>query len=91
MNVEICPFGKLFGGNPVNLYTLYDNDGAYVELLDYGVTVRSTYVPDKFGKLKDVVLGYDTLEEYEADTEYLAAQAGKYGMIAAYDGMSITF
>ena len=64
MQIEHRPFGTTADGTAVTLYTLTSETGCKAEILDYGVTIRSICVPDRSGKLVDVVLGYDTLEEY---------------------------
>ena len=64
MQIEHRPFGTTADGTAVTLYTLTSDTGCKAEILDYGVTIRSICVPDRSGKLVDVVLGYDTLEEY---------------------------
>lgn len=51
-------------GTPVHLYTLTNSNGAKAIISDYGATLKSLLMPDKQGKMGDVVLGYDTLESY---------------------------
>lgn len=63
-------FGALSDGTPVFCWTLINENGLKAEVLDLGATIRSIVVPDKSGNLVDVVLGYDTLEEYVSDTCY---------------------
>lgn len=77
MTIAQCPFGTLGDGTPVTCWTLTNDSGLKAEILDYGVIIRSLLVPDKDGKLIDVVLGYDTLEEYVADDCYLGATIGR--------------
>ena len=69
-------FGHL-NGREVCCITLSDGICA-VELLTYGATVRAIRVPDREGKLTDVCLGYDTLEEYRANDGYLGASVGRH-------------
>lgn len=57
-------------------YTLANAD-LKVEILTYGARIRSIYTKDKFGELANVVLGYDTLEEYEQDSVYFGAFVGR--------------
>ena len=68
-------FGKLNTGETVHEY-LIDNDVASFSVLTYGGTVRTLKVPSKNG-LIDVVLGYDTLEEYVNNGGYLGAVIGR--------------
>ena len=73
------PFGKTKEGTPVEIYTLTNARGSSARITDYGGIVVSLTVPDKTGKLDDVVLGFDTLPEYEANSPYFGALIGRYG------------
>ena len=72
-------FGKTAGGEQVDLYTLSNKKGMEVVLTNFGATVVVLKVPDRAGKLADVVLGFDTLEGYEHGTAYFGATVGRYG------------
>jgi aldose 1-epimerase len=72
-------FGKLPDGRTVHQYTLTNKSGAVVQILDYGATVTSVRVPDRHGKIEDVVLGYDSLQGYVDGTNYFGAVVGRYG------------
>lgn len=48
-----------------------------VKLTNYGATIMSLLVPDKYGKLDDVVLGYDSPKDYVNDTTYFGAIVGR--------------
>ena len=60
-------FGTLPDGSAVTCWTLTNEAGLTAEILDYGGIIRSIIVPDQTGNPVDVVLGYDTLEEYIAE------------------------
>lgn len=53
------------------------NDFLEVELSEYGATIVSIIVEDKYGKKTDVVLGYDTLDKYKRQTKYIGATVGR--------------
>ncbi len=72
-------FGQTKDGTPAYLYTLRNADGAEAKITDYGGLVISLQVPDKHGKMGDVVLGYDNLDGYIKDTPYFGALIGRYG------------
>lgn len=72
-------FGKLNDGRTADLYTLENENGMKVEITNYGGIIVSLYVPDRDGNLKDVVLGYDNLEQYFNDPNYFGALIGRYG------------
>ena len=73
------PFGKTADGQQVDLYVLTNKSGAEAAITTFGGAVVSLKVPDRNGKLADVVLGYDSAEGYVADKSYFGALVGRYG------------
>ncbi len=71
------PFGKL-DGQLVDLYTLTNAAGMEVAITNYGGIIVSLKVPDRDGKLADVVLGFDTLDGYLQKQPYFGATIGRY-------------
>lgn len=53
--------------------------GLRAELLDYGAAIRSIQVPDRTGRLVDVVLGYDDLAGYTGNPSFYGATIGRFG------------
>ena len=53
-----------------DIYTLTNRSGASARITNYGAFLVSLNVPDKTGKMGDVVLGYDKLEDYTHGTTY---------------------
>jgi aldose 1-epimerase len=78
-SIVTTPFGKTSEGGEVCLYILQNKSGAKISITDYGATIVAIQVPDRSGKLADVVLGYDSLQGYEADTFYCGGLIGRYG------------
>jgi aldose 1-epimerase len=72
-------FGKTADGKNVEIYTLENSKGASTRIITYGGTVVSLKVRDKKGKLGDVVLGYDSISDYQKNTSYIGALIGRYG------------
>jgi aldose 1-epimerase len=72
-------FGKTPGGQPVDLYVLTNKSGAQASITNYGGAVVSLKMPDRNGKLADVVPGYDTVDGYVNDKAYFGALVGRYG------------
>ena len=72
-------FGKTPEGEAVELYVLTNKNGMEVAITNYGGAVVSIKVPDRNGKLGDVVLGYDSVDGYVNDKSYLGAIIGRYG------------
>ena len=72
-------FGKA-DGRSVELYTLTNRHGVEVQITTYGGIVVSLKVPDRNGKLDDIVLGYDKLDDYlKGNSVYFGALIGRYG------------
>ena len=72
-----CDFGNTTAGERVELLTL--NNGALsCQIITFGATLHTLCVPDREGNPVDVVLGYDTLEEYQTQDGYLGAVVGRY-------------
>ena len=71
-------FGKLPGGTAVEQYTLNGGRGAVCKIITYGGTVTELHVPDKNGKLADVVLGFDDLAGYLGPQPYFGAICGRF-------------
>ena len=65
MAITTRAFGTTQDGQNVTMYTLTNQSGASVSMLDLGAIVTNILVPDKSGKLADVALGFDTLAHYE--------------------------
>ena len=73
------PFGMTHRGEAVSLYTLKNAHGMEAKVLDYGGIILSLRVPDRNGRLDDVVLGFDSLGDYERGSPYFGAIIGRYG------------
>jgi aldose 1-epimerase len=71
-------FGKTPEGDAVDLYVLTNKNGMEVAITTYGGAVVSIKVPDRSGKLGDVVLGYDSLDGYINDKANLGVLVGRY-------------
>lgn len=76
--ISVEPYGKLKDGTDVSLYTL-TNGKATMKVINYGGIIVSLEVPDKEGRLVDVVLGYDSLKAYEERNPFFGALVGRYG------------
>ena len=71
-------YGSTDGGD-VTEYTLENENGMRVSIINYGGIITSIYAPDKNGELGDVVIGFDSLAGYEGDNPYFGALIGRYG------------
>ena len=71
-------WGKTPDGKEIYLYTLKNASGAYVQLGSVGAAIVSVVVPDKEGKLADVVIGYKDPLSYFADGPCSGKIPGRY-------------
>lgn len=76
---QISDFGKTVGGITISKYVLTNKKGAEAVVISYGATLVSLKIPDRNGKIADVVLGYDQLESYEQGTSFFGGTIGRYG------------
>jgi len=64
-------------GKDVNLYVLTNAKGLVMKVTNYGAIVTEFHVPDRTGKLGDIVAGYDNVEGYVQKTPYFGATIGR--------------
>lgn len=69
MNREL--FGKTTDGKEIYRYWMENSKGMKAGVINYGAILVNLLVPDKDGNAVDVVLGYDTLEEYVEKGNFL--------------------
>ena len=79
LKIDKIQFGETMDGTGVDQFILSNNNGMEVRIITYGGIITSWTAPDKNGDYKDIVLGYNTLAEYEAETPYFGALIGRYG------------
>ena len=77
--VARTPFGRTAEGDAVDLFTLTNAHGIEVRAMSYGGIIVSLRVPDREGRLDDVVLGHESLEGYLKSPSYFGAIVGRYG------------
>jgi aldose 1-epimerase len=71
-------FGTMPDGAKVDVFTLVNASGMEVRLISYGAAIQSLKVPDRTGRIDDVVTGFDTLEGYLTRSRFFGAVAGRY-------------
>jgi aldose 1-epimerase len=71
-----APYGSV-GGKDVKLYTLTNKNGLVLKVTNYGCIVTELHAPDRSGKMADIVLGYDKLDDYLKATPYFGAVIGR--------------
>jgi aldose 1-epimerase len=85
MSVSFAPsitstsFGQLPDGRAATLYTLTNASGVRADITNYGAIVVRLFVPDRTGRLDDIVLGYNSVADYARFTPYFGAIVGRVG------------
>jgi aldose 1-epimerase len=72
-------FGRLPDGTPIDMFTLANPRGMQVRVMTYGATLISVRVPDRGGRMDDVVLGFDRFDDYLTKARYFGSIVGRYG------------
>ncbi len=77
MSVLKESYGKTSNGDEVSIYTLANGYGTKVSLIDYGAVITNIFTPDKNKKIEDVVLGFDSIKDYETNIPSFGAFIGR--------------
>lgn len=77
MNIEKKLFGTTPEGKEVFKHTLKNNKGMEVDIITYGAIITAIRIPDRHNEPGDVVLGFDTLEEYLVNIPHFGALVGR--------------
>jgi galactose mutarotase-like enzyme len=75
-SVASADFGTAYD-RPVSLYTLKNKHGLSAKVMTYGATLTELDVPDRAGHFDDVVLGFDSVDEYVKSSPYFRATIGR--------------
>jgi aldose 1-epimerase len=82
-------FGRLSDGREVYSYTLRNENGMKVKLMNYGAAVMQIKVPDRYGCFTDVVGGYDCIESYVGADGFQGATVGRCANRISTGGFTI--
>lgn len=89
MDIGRVVFGRIGDGRAAHLYTLVNANGVEAKITNFGGILVSLKVPDRDGRMDDVVLGYDTLKEYVNDPNYFGCVVGRHANRIAEGRFSI--
>jgi aldose 1-epimerase len=71
-------FGETSDGRTASAYVLKNRKGIEVTVSDFGATLVSFLAPDRYGAMADIVLGYRSAAEYEADSFFVGGTIGRF-------------
>ncbi len=78
LTISQSEFGQLSNGENALLFTLSNDNGVQIKISNYGGIIVSLETLDKNNRSADIVLGYDTVQDYEQDPYYLGAIIGRF-------------
>jgi aldose 1-epimerase len=76
--LETTNFGRTIDGDVVTQYTLTNKSGASAKLINYGATLTDLLVPDRDGKMGNVVLGFNETKKYQMIGANIGPIVGRY-------------
>jgi aldose 1-epimerase len=76
--LDHAPYGTTQGGQSADIFTMTNENGMRVRFLSYGGVITAIEVPDRAGRLDDIVLGLKTLREYETIGAHYGAITGRF-------------
>ncbi len=79
LSVTEAPFGKLPSGEQTTLYTLTNANGVVVKLSNFGGTITSINIPDRAGKMGDIILGFNDVDGYLKNKSFFGSVIGRFG------------
>lgn len=71
-------FGITPEGEKVDLFTLSNSNGMEVKIINYGGRIISLTSPDRLGNYENIVLGFDSLDQYVEENPYFGALIGRF-------------
>ena len=78
MKISKENFGKAASGKAIEKFIIGAPNGIKLGLITYGASIQELWVPDKNGKLDDIVLGFDDFASYEKHQYFSGAIIGRY-------------
>ena len=71
--IKVSSFGTLNDGRDVQLFTLENARGTYVEIMNLGGIIVSLHTADDSGNMTDITTGFDNPEQYISGSGYMVA------------------
>ena len=78
MAINVSHYGFMPDGTEVKLYSISNNENVTLQLINLGATLQSLYTPDKYGKVNDITVGFDSLYGHLNFTDYQGKVVGRY-------------
>ncbi|RPG49057.1 MAG: galactose mutarotase [Gammaproteobacteria bacterium TMED1] len=76
--IEKTLFGQLHDGRRIDRYRVSNKTGAWIDVSSLGATLLTINIPDRDGKISDVILGFDNPNQYMSDNSYFGGIIGRF-------------
>ncbi len=78
MELSTKKFGRTKDGKEVAQFTIRNSQGLSISAISYGATLTSVTVPDRKGVMKNIILGFDNIGDYETKSPFFGALVGRF-------------
>ncbi|MBR3835232.1 MAG: galactose mutarotase [Clostridia bacterium] len=78
MKTNISHYGFMPDGKEVKLYSITNDNNVTLQLINLGATLQGLYAPDKYGRVADITVGFDSLYGHLSFTDYQGKVVGRY-------------
>lgn len=78
MAVQQYFYGKTPEGKEVKLFSVSNTNNVTIQVITLGATLQAVYAPDKFGRVNDITIGFDSLYGHLNFTDYQGKVVGRY-------------
>jgi len=79
MTVTTASYGKTPAGEEVTEYTITNGNNVEVKVISFGAIITGVRTPDASGKVDDITLGYNKLEDWLTNPTYFGCAVGRVG------------
>lgn len=90
MSVSHFYYGTMPDGKEVKLYSISNNNGVILQVITLGATLQALYTPDKYGRVNDITVGFDSLYGHLNFTDYQGKVVGRYANRLANGRFSVS-
>ncbi|MFB9078204.1 aldose epimerase family protein [Flavobacterium procerum] len=79
VTIDKSDYGTTAKGEKVESYKLKNQNGMEVDIITFGGRITDLKVPNKEGVSENVVIGFNSLAQYEKENPFFGALIGRYG------------
>lgn len=89
MSVKESFFGFMPDGDEVRLFSISNSNNVTLQVITYGATLQALYTPDKYGRINDITVGFDSLFGHVSFSDNQGKTVGRYANRIAHGKFSL--